>query len=118
MRYVLKSKGAGPIQVRRPLTVSILEELVRSVDLDEYDVLVYCTMLAVGVYGMLRIGEVCFQKTKKITKFIANRDISLLRDHVKIILHRTKTDIERRGVEKFISNVGEIKSNPSSWQET
>ena len=112
MRYVLKSKGAGPIQVRRPLTVNILDELVRSVDLDEYDVLVYCAMLAVGVYGMLRIGEVCFQKTKKITKFIANRDISLLRDHVKIVLHKTKTDIERRGVEKFISNVGEIKSNP------
>ena len=76
MRYVLKSKGAFS-----------LDKWVRSVDLDEYDVLVYCAMLAVGVYGMLRIGEVCFQKTKKITKFIANRDISLLRDHMKIVLH-------------------------------
>ena len=112
LRYVMKTKGAGPIQIRRPLTVIILERLVRSVDLGSYDNLVLCAMLAVGVYGMLRIGEVCYQGKSRGIKFIANKDLSLHDDYVRVILHKTKTDIARRGVEKIIGNVGNVKSNP------
>lgn len=112
LRSVLKEKGAGPIQIRRPFTVTNLEELVREVDINIYDNLVRCAMLALGVYGMLRVGELCYQKTKRSSKFISNKDVSLFEDYIRIVLHKTKTDIERRGVEKFISNVGSIRSNP------
>lgn len=83
-----------------------------AVDISIYDNLVLCTMLALGVYGLLRVGEVCYQKFKWGSKFIANKDIKIFRDYARIVLHRTKTDIERKGVEKFITSVGNIKSNP------
>ena len=112
LRAVMKSRGAGPLRIRRPFTVNDLERLVRAVDLDCYDNLVRCAMLAIGVYGMFRIGELCFQRTKKCSKFIANKDLGIFEDHLQIVLHKTKTDIERRGVVKTIGDVGNIKSNP------
>ena len=108
----MKTKGAGPIRIRRPFTVTNLEVLVRAVDLNSYDNLVCCAMLALGVYGMFRIGELCYQKTRRNSKYIANRDLGVFEDYIQIVLHKTKTDIERRGVVKIIGDVGNIKSNP------
>ena len=54
----------------------------------------------------MRVGELCFVKYGRRQKFIANSDVSFHGNYAVIVLHNTKTDLERRGVVKVIAEVG------------
>ena len=45
MKHYMRSKGTQPIRLRRPLTVDLLNLLLASLDLSDYDTRVYATML-------------------------------------------------------------------------
>jgi len=68
-------KGDKTIKFRRPLTTDILFKLTNKVDLKDYNNRVLLTMAAVGVYTLMRIGELCYVKVGKKGKWIKNKDI-------------------------------------------
>jgi hypothetical protein len=74
-------------------------------DLSLFDNYVYATMLVVGVFCLLRIGELCCGKTGGVLKFIKNRDLAFKKGYVELTLWNTKTDKERRGVKKWINDI-------------
>lgn len=102
MKHYLRSKGTAPIKYRRPLTVDLLNKLLSTLDLSDYNTRVYATMIAVGVFCLLRIGEICSTLSKGVPKFIRNCDLVFKSGWIEFTLWNTKTDIERRGVKKWI----------------
>ena len=58
LKHFKSRLGTGPIVYRRPLTVDLLFQLLKTLDLSKFDVYVYATMLSVGVFCLLRIGAV------------------------------------------------------------
>lgn len=112
LKYFKSRLGTGPIVYRRPLTIDLLHTLLHSLDLSDFDVLVYATMLAVGVYCLLRIGELCWCSSGGSQKFIRNRDFSFNRSCISFTLWRTKTDREGRGVKKWIGDIKTSAFNP------
>lgn len=111
LKHYKKSLGTAPIIYRRALTVDLLEKLLLSVDLSKFDNYVYGTMLTVGVYCLLRVGEICYSKMGKNFKFIRNKDLKFESNCIEFKLWFTKTDQEKRGVTKWISNIS-TKFNP------
>jgi hypothetical protein len=97
LKHFKSRLGTGPIVYRRPLTVDLLFRLLDSLDLSLFDNYVYATMLVVGVFCLLRIGELCCGKTGGVLKFIKNRDLAFKKGYVELTLWNTKTDKERRG---------------------
>ena len=57
-------------------------------------------MVIVGVYGLLRIGELCYIKDGDVIKFIRNKDVNIESKAITITLHQTKTDSKKVGVRK------------------
>lgn len=102
MKHFMRSKGTQPIRLRRPLTIDLLNRLLVSLDLSEYNTRVYATMLTVGVYCLLRIGEICYSSLKGVVKFIRNSDIVFKSRYIEFTLWNTKTDLEKKGVKKWI----------------
>ena len=108
-----KSKlGTQPIVYRRPLTVDLLFSLLGTLDLSDFDTLVYATMLAVGVFCLLRIGELCWVRSGDRLKFIMNRDLTFNKGSIELTLWQTKTDRDRRGVKKWINDLKGVPFNP------
>ena len=101
MKYFLRAKGNRPIIFRRPLTVDLLNKLLASLDFSDYDTRVYATMLTVGVYCLLRVGEVCRTYAKGVTKFIQNKDIDFKSGFIEFTLWNTKTDTDGKGKEVY-----------------
>lgn len=91
---------------------SRLETLLCHIKLVTFDDWVYATMLVVGVYCLMRIGEVCSTVSGKACKFIRNRDAKINKDHVLITLWSTKTDTGNLGTRKWITNVMNVNFNP------
>jgi len=83
MRHYQRSLGSAPIVYRRPLTVDILNVLLQSLNLSVYENRLYATMLSVGVYCLMRIGEICYSTSGSVDKFIrtkiSNLDLIQLR---------------------------------------
>lgn len=102
LKHYLRSKGNKTIKYRRPLTIDLLNKLLSTLDLSDYNTRVYATMLTVGVYCLLRIGEICKTSTNRVDKFIRNKDIAFKPGYVEFTLWNTKTDFERKGVKKCI----------------
>jgi hypothetical protein len=69
-------------------------------------------MAVVGVYGLLRIGELCYARFGGVEKYISNRDVSCLGGTATITLYGTKTDIDKKGVTKFFCNLKGFFPNP------
>ena len=63
-------------------------------------------MLFVGVYGLMRIGEICYKKDGGKERYIRNADVVTTRAHINITLRNTKTDTKQRGVTKTIAKYG------------
>lgn len=100
LKAVKKSSPGSPV-VRRPLTINILHALLQSLDLSHFDSLAFGTMVAVGMFGLFRVGEICFSRNKTASKFIKNKDIIFTADHAEIKIFNTKT---APVVSKFIAN--------------
>ena len=81
MKHFRLSLGNAPIRYRRPLTVEL--KLLESIDWSDFNNRVFATMLSVGVYCLMRIGEVCSTKVRKVTKFIRNKDIKFQQERCK-----------------------------------
>jgi integrase len=117
MRHFKKKLGTAPIVYRRPLTIDLLERLLIQLDLSQFDNYVYATMLVVGVYCLLRIGELCYTKCKNSYKFIKNSDLSFNSTNIEFTLWSTKTDQEIKGVKKWITNVPKAEFNPFTMMQ-
>lgn len=109
MRAIAKKVDCSKVVFRRPLTVPLLRKLVTSCSLSEHDSLLYCAMLAVGVYGMFRINEVCHVGKGTSAKCIRLKDVILTKDHLKITIFKTKTAAI---VHKVIASVEGQGCNP------
>eukprot|EP00456_Euglypha_rotunda_P039557 TRINITY_DN3047_c1_g1_i6.p1 TRINITY_DN3047_c1_g1~~TRINITY_DN3047_c1_g1_i6.p1 ORF type:complete len:226 (+),score=5.96 TRINITY_DN3047_c1_g1_i6:213-890(+) len=105
MKFFKSSLGTSPLVYRRPLTVEVLNQLMASLDLSDFDTSVYATMLVVGVYCLLRIGEVCTTTSGGVQKTILNRDLKFCSGYVEMLLWGTKTDLEKHGVKKWICDI-------------
>lgn len=112
LEYFARELGTSPRITRRPLTLSELRSILDISDLTDHNTLVFCTMLAVGIFCLLRIGELCYTKSRGKPKFIANRDIIIKHDRILIHLHRTKTDQRGIGTIKTITNIKHNSINP------
>jgi integrase len=112
MKHFRLQLGTQPLVYRRPLTVALLNQLLATLDLRYFNVRVYATMLAVGVYCLMRIGEVCSVTQNKVCKFIKNKDLVFGYGYIQLTLWKTKTDKDRRGVLKYISNLISAPFNP------
>lgn len=112
LKHFQLAKGSSPIVYRRPLTVDLLCKVLERVDFSDFDSRVYATMLAVGVFCLLRIGEVCDTRIDGKHKFIRNKDLIFRINHIEFILWRTKTDVEGRGVKKYIAKMESFKWSP------
>jgi integrase len=112
LAYMKKSLGTGPITFRRPLTIDLLALLFKILDLKDYDTYVYACMLTMGVYCMLRVGELCYSKDEGVEKYIRNGDITFYSDYISYTLHNTKTDKDKRGVKKYIADIKSAVINP------
>lgn len=106
MKHYLRDKGTQPIKLRRPLTVDLLNRLLASLDMSDYNTRVFATMLAVGVYCLLRIGEICYTSLNGLTKYICNSDFVFKYQYIEFTLWNTKTDLEKKGVKKWIVATG------------
>lgn len=109
LKALEKRVGSGETIFRRPLTVPIMESVVGSLKLSEHNDLLFGTMIAVGVYGMFRINELCFCRKGTVTKFISNKDVVFNSDHAIITIFMTKTD---KVVKKIIGSIPKAKFDP------
>lgn len=109
VRAIAKKVDHSHVVFRRPLTVPLLRKLVATCSLGEHDSLLYCAMLAVGVYGMFRINEVCHVGRGDTAKYIRMKDIVLTKDHIKVTIFKTKTAAV---VHKVIASVSGQGCNP------
>jgi len=75
LQHFKREMGTKVIQYRRPLTIDILTKMANSIDMSHFDNRVYITMATVGVYCLLRIGELCWSRVGDTVKFIRNRDM-------------------------------------------
>lgn len=112
MKHFRLSLGSAPIMYRRPLTIDMLNKLLTSIDLSDFDNRVFATMLSVGVYCLMRIGEICSSKSGKVVKFIRNQDIKWTLKGIGIALWSTKTDLEKKGVKKWIVKLPNVAFSP------
>lgn len=112
LKAIEKKVGSKDLVFRRPLTVPILEKIVGELDFSQGDNLLYATMLAVGVYGLFRVNELCYVKKEGSPKFISNKDVEIFPDHATISIFNTKTDPK---VKKVIGNISEGKVNPFAY---
>ena len=94
-KQIFRQFTAGPLRFRRPLTVDMLNKLAATAS--NHDDRVYTAMLYLGVFGMLRVGELCFGQAKDGTKkFIANQDVSVSKTKMTFLLRGTKTDLKKQ----------------------
>jgi hypothetical protein len=114
LRHYRMKLGNKAIHYRRPLTIDILCKLIRHLDLFDFDTRVYATMAVVGVYGLLRIGELCFTRIGDKNKFIKNKDVSCIGGTAIIKLFGTKTDFDKKGIVKYFCNIKGAYPNPYS----
>lgn len=104
-------KGCPPAKsvFRRPITVPVLAELIKSVDLSEGDNLLFCAMVALGVFGCCRINEICSSVKRGVKLFIRNKDVIFKPDFVEVTLWNTKTSPM---IKKFIARIPSGSVNP------
>jgi hypothetical protein len=110
--YIRKSLGTATLIFRRPLTTDLLYKVLDNANLSDFNTLVYCCMLAVGVFCLLRIGELCYTVDDKLIKCIRNKDIVFSSSFICFTLWNTKTDQEKRGIKKYVTNISNFKHNP------
>ena len=115
MKHYLKTMGNKTLVYRRPLTIDLLQKLIKKLDLEDYDTRVMATMLVVGVYCLLRIGELCYVRDEDKTKFIKNKDFIFTPTHAVFTLVGTKTDFNKVGVQKYIADLKNSPFNPFSY---
>lgn len=101
LKYYQRSKGNITLIYRRPLTVDLLNKLLGTLDFSDYDTRVYGTMLTVGVYCLLRIGELCVLD-RQMDKVIRNVDLAFKSGFIELTLWNTKTDKDKKGVKKWL----------------
>lgn len=92
LKAIQKRLTPSLLVYRRPLTIPLMEKLISSLDLKKHDNLLLGAMIAVGVYGMFRINELCYKKAGGVEKFIKNGDVKIQADRVTFLIYRTKTD--------------------------
>ena len=97
--------GNAPIQYRRPLTIDIVKVLFDATDLSVFNNRVYITMITVGVYGLLRIGELC-PGSPSAQKYIRNTDVRCIGKVATIRLYGTKTGLDKLGSQNFSVTLG------------
>ena len=112
LNYLARELGTNSQINRRPLTVHDLISIFNISDLNDHDTFVFCTMLAVGVFCLLRIGELCFTRMRGQPKFIANKDVTFKGNRIEFTLYNTKTDNKRKGIIKTLTNVKNAPINP------
>jgi hypothetical protein len=112
LKHYRRDLGNKPIRYKRPLTVDVLCRLIGSLDLTDTDTRIYATMAVVGVFGLLRIGELCYSRVGGTVKYISNNDVSCMGGTATIKLHRTKTDVDRKGITKYFCNLKGFFPNP------
>lgn len=88
--------------VRRPITVTVLHALLKTLDFSDYNSLGFAAIIAVGMFGLFRVGEICYSKNKTSSKFIRNKDVIFKADHAEIKIFNTKT---APVVTKYIANI-------------
>lgn len=112
LKHYRRKLGNAPIRYKRPLTVDILYKLINNLDLSDYNTRVYATMAVIGVYGLLRIGELCCSVVNGSEKYIRNKDVSCEGGVAIIKLYGTKTDFDKKGITKYFSNLKGFFPNP------
>ncbi len=88
----VKRKRGGPKKPRLPVTVSLLSAIREFVDLESHDHRVVWAALVLGVFGLLRLGELLSEKPLRDQDFTA-RGANL----VEMFLRASKTDPYRHG---------------------
>lgn len=94
---------------RRPITIPVLHQFLQALDFSTGDDLLYGVMTTVGVFGFLRINELCAVGKIGSQKFIRVKDVSFRNGHAVVSIYNTKTkDI----VEKVLANLTGYRCNP------
>jgi integrase len=112
LKHYQLTLGNAQIQYRKPITVDIVKKLFLAADLSCYNTRVYITMIVIGVFGLLRIGELCSTKINGTQKFIRNMDVNCHGNVATIRLYGTKTDLDKKGITKYFGDTKRIKPNP------
>lgn len=110
LKYYKRTNGTLPQIYRRPITVDMLPKIIEITNLEDFSLRSMATMIVVGVFGCFRIGEICFKKKY----YIRNKDVKLTKNGTFIHLRNTKTDTEKKGVNKFLANILSSSINPSN----
>ena len=105
LTYFARELGTKPTITRRPLTVTELNAILEISNLTNHNTtLAYCTMLAVGVYCLLRIGELCFTRSRG-KKNTSNKDVVFKKTVELNSLSRTQRLSERMLVSPKQANI-------------
>ena len=97
MRGILRTVGEGQGTRRRALTVDMLPAFFSTIDTTAYDSLLMGTMVVVGVFGLFRVGEICYSSTNK-EGVIRIMDVKWSEAGMTIRLRSSKTDIGKAGI--------------------
>jgi hypothetical protein len=104
LHTVKKRYKSRILKPRLPITVMVLNDFLKFLDLDLYTHQLLFAVLTVGVYGLFRGGELT---TKNKNSMILQRaDVSWADDHCTITLRESKTDVLRLGVDVHIYKNG------------
>ena len=108
---ILRTVGEGQSTRRRALTVDMLPAFFSKIDTTAYDNLLMGTMVVVGVFGLFRVGEICYSSTNK-ERVIRIMDVKWSEEGMTIRLRSSKTDIGKAGINKFITNTTDFWPDP------
>jgi hypothetical protein len=108
MKYYKRLLGTRPLTYRRPITLDYLPKIIGLTNLSILLERTLFTMIVIGIFGCFRVGELCGHGQT----FIRNKDVVFRRAGVVITLWNSKTDKEKKGIKKFISDVPSSKFNP------
>ena len=89
----------------------MLPAFFSKIDTTAYDNLLMGTMVVVGVFGLFRVGEICYSSTNK-ERVIRIMDVKWSEEGMTIRLRSSKTDIGKAGINKFITNTTDFWPDP------
>lgn len=107
----IKRRLGGPKKPRLPVTVALLSAMKEFFDLSQHDMRVVWAALTLGVFGMLRLGEMLGSVPLRGTDFEFYQD-----GMVALNLKASKTDVFREGVRvKVFRNGTPVDPSLALW---
>jgi hypothetical protein len=110
LRAIKKLSPKSSTHARLPITVALLQDMIRLLNLENHDCQTLATALSLGVHGLLRSGEITPKDAH--SSILRRCDVKIERDRTgtatAVVLHlrASKTDPFRKGIDLRIVATG------------